>query len=372
MLDKPAFHSREANVTLQQLLLSVPFYVYEELAWLNATWKGKAIVEHADFKHSDDYWIMVNALRHPMRTKNPAEAKLFVIPSLHNFFDDRADARSSDLCVGTLCNDELMLSAAKVVTSSPYFQSHPEAHLADVSHWAHRWSNHYWWTGKPPDLYFHMLNRSSNIHFETFKTNSGWSVPTMLVGKACPLQANKTHDVALVATFKPDDPRFRHRETICQWLANHSFFKVERCGSGAMCPALGNARLGFHVRGDTPGANRLIDNILSGTIPVFTMKEQYEVVPKWINWERISYFMDLEVLNETQFIKDLRAILKDTSTYNKKMEILMANRHLFDWTTLFPFDTYMYMLQTYLYPETRHNAATIFAAESIRSVLILP
>jgi hypothetical protein len=65
-------------------LLTVPFYIYEELIWHNATVAGKAlddfIAEAKRIKHFDDYYFVQAALKHPMRVPNPAQAKLFVVP----------------------------------------------------------------------------------------------------------------------------------------------------------------------------------------------------------------------------------------------------------------------------------------------------
>jgi len=59
-------------------------------------------------------------------------------------------------------------------------------------------------------------------------------------------------------------------------------------------------------------------------------------------------------MNETTFETQLRSILSDSRTYQKKLDLLLRSRHYFDWKTLYPFDTYMYMFQSELYPETRH------------------
>lgn len=74
------------------LLLSVPFYVYEELAWMNATISNKldyrVSIENLSTslgaKHSNDFWFASASLRHPMRTMDPSTAKLFVVPLLMN------------------------------------------------------------------------------------------------------------------------------------------------------------------------------------------------------------------------------------------------------------------------------------------------
>jgi len=77
-------------------VLDVPFYVYEDLAWEDATVDGvpihESVVRHHltdNNKHTDDYWFMLAALRHPMRTLDPAEAKLFVVPPLLNCYEVR-------------------------------------------------------------------------------------------------------------------------------------------------------------------------------------------------------------------------------------------------------------------------------------------
>jgi hypothetical protein len=379
-----ASSSSSTTKVLHKLLLSVPFYVYEDLVWKGARWDRKPIkdfVNGSHIKHTDDYWFMKNALRHPMRTLNASEAKLFVIPSLHNFYDSRAFFKTKMLCLKGVCNRKLILSAAETVTSSPYFQNRSEAHLAVVSHFAHHKP---WWSYGMPDLYKTMLNRSSNIHFEDFKTNDPdrWSAPKLHVGQACPLRLRKTYDVAMIATLKPDDERFRDRETICSWLQHNStinssqvgggVFRVQHCGWGTMCPALADAKLGFHVRGDTPGSSRLFDTLLSGTVPIFTLREQYNVLPDWLNWEQISYFMDMTTLDETTFVRELSTILNDTETYQRKLDLVLANRHLFDWTGIYPFDTYMYMLQAFLYAETRHNPTDLFGPDGSNSILRLP
>ena len=77
-------------------VLDVPFYVYEDLAWEDATVDGvpihESVVRHHltdNNKHTDDYWFMLAALRHPMRTLDPADAKLFVVPPLLNCYEVR-------------------------------------------------------------------------------------------------------------------------------------------------------------------------------------------------------------------------------------------------------------------------------------------
>ena len=52
------------------------------------------------------------------------------------------------------------------------------------------------------------------------------------------------------------------RRNVCKWASGR--YSMDICGEGSQCPALGQARLGFHVRGDSISANRLFDTLLSG------------------------------------------------------------------------------------------------------------
>ena len=71
-------------------------------------------------------------------------------------------------------------------------------------------------------------------------------------------------------------------------------FFMRYCGDGEQCPALAQSRFGGHVRGDKPSSQRLHDNMLSGTVPIFTLKEQFDHRPFWIDWDKLSYFADIQ------------------------------------------------------------------------------
>lgn len=369
---------------LKKLLLSVPFYVYENLAWENATWGGasvdKVLSQTSNFnpKHADDYFFMKNSLRHPMRTWNASEAKLFVIPSLNNFYDLRDYYKDHDLCFNGLCNNDLMATIKETLELSPYFHSYPEAHIVVLSSYAHHYRV---WPGLK-DLK-EMLRNASNIHFEYERTNreERWSFPKQYVSRGCALEPNKTTDVVMIATLKPDKKTFQDREIICSWLGKHqkngttgNGLFTSACGRASMCPVLAKAKVGFHARGDTWGSNRLIDTLMSGTVPIFTYWEQYDISTAIIDWRRISYSMDMiSTLDETTFVEQLSAILNDTETYQLKLNLIRSNRHLFDWEGLYPFDLYMYMLQANLYPETRHDPGTFFdPSVANKTILKLP
>ena len=105
-----------------------------------------------------------------------------------------------------------------------------------------------------------------------------------------------------------------------------------------------------------------MDTILSNTIPIFTNIHQYNVLPFWYDWDKLSYFCNVE--NEEIFMKCIKNILLNQTDYQIKLRNVVNNRDLFDWRTFAPFETYMYMLQYYLWPHlnstftVRYNALT--------------
>eukprot|EP00980_Cylindrotheca_fusiformis_P023456 scaffold10490_cov129-Cylindrotheca_fusiformis.AAC.12 len=118
------------------LLLSVPFYVYEDLSWLNATFVGRPVSEVAysskknatSFKHGDDYWFIVSSLRHPMRTHNISEAKIFFVPLLLNFLDEEMYYKGP-LCSNGRCDWDLLMHTQEQLRKSPAFQKYPDRHF---------------------------------------------------------------------------------------------------------------------------------------------------------------------------------------------------------------------------------------------------
>ena len=151
--------------------------------------------------------------------------------------------------------------------------------------------------------------------------------------------------------MKEKDDRFNSRKDIRDWLNAttpiNTEYKWAVCGSGIQCPALAQSRFGFHVRGDSFGANSLFDTILSDTVPI-TMREQYDIHPDWFDWDKISFFAD--VTNKTVFVESVQRIINDKVGYELKLKNILLNKVLFDWTTDGPFDTYMYMLSQHLWP----------------------
>ena len=365
------------------LLLGIPFYVYEELAWTSATFGNITMEELArrqqGTKHFDDFFFMKSSLVHPMRTMDPSVAKLFVIPTLMNAYVSRAyfSGEEFTLCYRGRCDKRLLRSVIPVLRDSTWFQQYPERHIVVHSHF---------------DAVFHprtyvpnalkaMLSQVNAITFEDQVPNQQERLrfPSTYVGSPCKIQKEKTQDVALTATMKTGNVKFQDRTNICQWilnatsantLPNNHTIRMSQCGPGLQCPALARAKYGFHTRGDTYGSQRPIDTILSGTVPIFTRREQYDILPSWLDWRKMSVLLPLNEINDQrEFLNRLDDILQDTEGYNDRHHAVLQHRDLVDWNTLHPFDMYMYSLQAELYPETRHKTDIV---EHIFPALKLP
>jgi Exostosin family len=345
------------------LLLSVPFYIYEELNWLDTGYRGNKtfheILRNQEKKHQEDLHFYNAALRHPMRTRRPEEAKLFVVPFLSSIVIASLIYKDpATLCVNTTCGKDLLASLDQSLGNSKWFQRNEgKDHLATITYFgfAHQFV-------KGRRQYKNLMKCHVIQWGEEKKVNivSRLAFNTFYVGTKCPLSP-KTSDLAMVARDKPR-ARFQSRRDICRWVKGTNY-SMPICGAGQQCPALAEARFGFHVRGDTYGANRLLDTLLSGTVPIFTHQEQYDLMPEWIDWSQLSYFAP--VTNKTTFLSSLHTILEDKEVSARKLKNVVKNSDLFDWETPIPFDTYMYMLQAHLWPELRRN-------ESRYSALVLP
>jgi Exostosin family len=349
----------------RHLLLSTPFYVYEELAWTDAVFRNHSMDElsrtFSKTKHFDDYFFMKSSLLHPMRTMDPSLAKIFVIPTLMNTYVSRVQYRSDELklCFRNLCDKDLVETVIQTLRNSTWFQQYPERHIVVQSHYANGF--------RVPDELKAILSTVNAITFEDRVVNQQdrLRLPSTYVGTPCAIEHEKTLDVSMTATMKTRKT-FLDRFNICRWITNstststfpgsRSAIRMSHCGHGQQCPALAQAKFGLHARGDTFGSNRLIDTILSGTVPIFTRREQYDILPSWLHWQRISVQILLNnVTEQSQFMKQLEDILQDAEGYKKRHDAVLQHRHFVDWNTLHPFDIYMYMLQAELYPETRHK-----------------
>jgi hypothetical protein len=308
------------------------------------------------YKISTDIWFYLAALQHPMRTRDPEKAKLFVVPTLLNQyvrwgFDPDLFCREKHVCGGRLIKETMTN-----LTNSKWFQkSQGNDHIMVISH------NNYWsrmpWMLRVNNAFSkcHLLgyegrkdNNPDRANFRDFK-----------FGSRCPLEINKTHDLAMIASLHPERPNFLDRRNVCNYMGKTNY-DMAVCGSGKQCPTLAQARFSFQVRGDTYGSQRLVDILLSGTIPIFTRKQQYDAQAEFIDWNHISYFADIS--QEQSFLQDIHRIMADKVGYIQKQQNVMANRDLFDWETTIPFDMFMYKLESKLWPESTKNRTSWHSA----------
>jgi hypothetical protein len=222
-----------------------------------------------------------------------------------------------------------------------YFtRSEGKDHVIVLSHWQSR------------DLPFRLFHiyQCNSINFENelpLATNKFPRVrlPAFYVGKPCPHVplTNKTSDFAMVATLKKI-PTFVDRRNICHWLSENDHngqpYSVSHCGKGDQCPALSQARYGFHARGDTWGSNRLMDTIMSRTVPIFTSEEQYKILPPFFPWREISYTVN--VTNRKSFRESMKDIMdRPESEYLEKQRLIEKNMHILDHRQPYQFDRFM-------------------------------
>lgn len=165
------------------------------------------------------------------------------------------------------------------------------------------------------------------------------------------MEAAKSVDFAMIAKMPDiiDKPNFKTRHTICNLMKNETNYTMPICGAGDQCPTLAQSRFGFHVRGDQMSSQRLHETLLSGTVPIFTLKEQYDHHPWWIDWDKLSYFADIE--KDKSFLKTIKKIYRDEEGYQTKLANILSNQDLFKWKTLVPFDMMMHVLAARVYPE---------------------
>ncbi|CAB9531672.1 expressed unknown protein [Seminavis robusta] len=169
-------------------------------------------------------------------------------------------------------------------------------------------------------------------------------IPSFYIGRPCPHHSNKTKDFAMIATLKPNSKLFQDRSHICDWLhkgQKHQNYTVALCGRGNQCPALGQARFGFHARGDTWGSNRLIDTLLSGAIPLITSPKQIQILPDFVPWEEVTYQVD--VSSAAAFDASLQSILqKPEQELEEKLTNISKHLDIFNHKKGRQFDLYMH------------------------------
>jgi len=385
----------------KDLILSVPFFIYEEFDWLNS---GTCNTSVSNFtlkefirlgeegqrliKEDSELMFYIAATNHPMRRERPEDAKLFLVPTLSTYIAWSVLYGSTDtlVCNNGVCSRDLLVQADNVLEDSKWFQrSQGSDHIVIMT-----------------TLNFDMRRlHLGKWHFRNLvKCNAllsegGWKgqrviddnrirFNTFYVSRGCPTVQfhKKKDDLALISTlFKLDKngkkkkgwqlEAFLDRRNICDWIngtnTSEKKYSMSVCGRGKQCPTLSNARAGFHVRGDTWTANRLFDTLLSGTVPIFTREEQFSSHQSFIDWNMLAHFIQMgeNGSNRTLFLQQLNSIVGDKKQLEAKTQVILENRDLFDWNTLVPFDIYMYMFQAHIWPHTRVNRSNY-------SVLILP
>jgi len=385
-------------------LLGVKFYVYDDFAVPSRlTLDGKPLpvrletldpqrpthtVSPSLVKHLDDVLLARQAVRHPMRTDNASEAALFYVPTPLNavsMFGQRLCHHTKD--GETLCGREILKRDGKALRESKWYQkSLGRDHVVVMSSYIHdylkrkevhldEYNTNVFQSrlGAAPGIttsshdfdfadYAPMsMLRCNHITWENrvmrvpqngeLKLPERFALPSFYVGRRCSVrQGPVSNDFALIASFETWNQKIGERIKLCDVLKrNDTSFRVDACGPGKQCPALAQAKFGFHVRGDTPGSNRLMDTILSGTVPIFTHEKQYGVLPSFIDWRKLSYFADIKADRKT-LVRSLRAIVQDERGYAKRRKAVLRNLKLFDYSTKLPFEMYMYHFSLLIYP----------------------
>ena len=294
-------------------LLSVPFYIYEELLMDDAifrngttdlvllddayamTTNNTANVSLVDFmmhqasgtfkrEHFNDYYFVKSALSHPMRTKDQEQAKLFLIPILGTqlqWMDNYLEGEGFSLCWKGICGAKQIFSYVNdYLGNSKWFQQMDGRN--------HIFVNGMW--GRPLSAGKKNLKRCNVIHWSqptgmksTPNDPDRLLFPVQYVARGCQPTNHKLYDASLFAnmpskaTYKGMGVRFNPRKNLCKWMKNDALlmqstnYTAGHCGGGKnQCPGLAASRFGFHVRGDTIGASRLFHTILSGTVCHFS------------------------------------------------------------------------------------------------------
>jgi hypothetical protein len=295
------------------------------------------------------------------------------------------ESRSSSSATSTqVCQMDLVAHIDEQLGASQWFQRHQgRDHIAIMS--SYGWGDEGRKPGRAPgpkvDLFMHEkpdnLLKCSKIVFEDripyatytrdtlLKTggddkhaNERVHLPNMYVGSACPAATKKTSDFAMIASMQPGNPRYVDRANICDWLAVNATtsttttdYKMPVCGRGAQCPALADAKFGFHVQGDTYTANRLFDTLLSESVPIFTRRLQYKLLPSWIDWKQVSYYASVK--ERDVFLRALDKATSDDDAYEVKLANVRRNQDLWDLEhSSVPLDMYLYQFQARLFPDT--------------------
>jgi hypothetical protein len=351
----------------------VPFFVYTGgIDWMEAridrygtasihdlmTGTEQLPISSFPRKHADDFFFLKAALNHPMRTDDPSEAELFVVPGFFNIMTDGIAYihPHRKLCANVtskgsttkLCNFELVDHLENMLATSEWFnRKQGKDHVVVCS------------GTKCEKLMqsYPLINKCNWIAFEeNSMPGNRCRIASTYVGDRCDHEP-KQFTFGMVATMRSElnKRHFTERMNVCMWL-NSSYSSLHLletlqnritpppfCGKGEQCPVLAQSRFGFHVPGDTYGSSRLIDIILSGSVPVFTHPAQYSILPPYVPWEDLSILVPvMPVTTEEEFV---RSFADKVQLYDRLRGEVDKYASLVDWETPVPFEQYMWLFR---------------------------
>ena len=127
------------------------------------------------------------------------------------------------------------------------------------------------------------------------------------------------------------------------------------------CEALAGAKFGFHVEGDTLGANRVMDLLLSDIVPLFTDPRQYDILPfqDQIPWKLLSDEISMEK-GEDDFIRHLGQVVENKGAFDEKLRLIRKVKKLAAWSkgNDSPFELYMSTFYHLLRPSLTTDETT--------------
>lgn len=299
-----------------------PFFLYDSLDWMNVSCLGG---EYAHFKHSDDYWMLRHAAAHPMRTRDPSAARLFFVGGLFNLVVENQAYSHKACCLGNTCDDRLVVRHLETVWQSEWYaRRNGSDHVVVASHYA-----------SLKLLKRHGIFDVMNVvRFEHNLFGQRCHLASTYVGRKCRSEP-KRYDVSFVGAMHPTRAKFHLRRETCAWLKGQTRLSVGECGQRqSHCPVVAQSRLGLHMRGDTFGSNRLMDILLSDTVPVFTHPNQYSILPPFFPWRSMGMLAD--TTTRERFFESLVVIRSEVHRVD-----LRNTSTLLDWTLPHLFERYM-------------------------------
>ena len=313
------------------------FYIYDDgINWTAILClKGKEVLSVEEalhttwWKHSDDFWFLRHALEHPARVRDPELAEVFVVGGLFNLIVEQKAWSQMRCCVGAVCNEDLLQKVDNMLGNSTWFKrSQGRDHVLVASHYASR----------KTFRHFESISKCNWIAWEhNGLDDERLRLASTYVGNGCESTiSGKTHDVAFVGSMK-NKTNFHSRHDVCGWLQKEPHrWHVSVCGEGRQCPALAEARIGLHLRGDTLGSSRLMDILLSNSVPVMTEEQQYDILPPFLPWRKMTAFAAVDTKEHFFETLDKLDIWK-VEKFNKENRISAK----LDWRNKYLFEQYM-------------------------------